>query len=251
MELRYLFKSIFLPPFTQILLLLFAWKIRHKAKRTSSTLFCVAIFSLWLLSSPVVATFLARTVEQEPALSIGELGDIQADAIVILSAAQNDSAPEFGEPVSGSEQLTRIRYGAFLQRKTNLPVLLSGGSVSGLEKRSNAETMAYDLETGYGGKAGWLEEKSRTTAENAQLSHKVLAAENKTSVILVTSAMHMMRAKWSFEQAGFTVIPAPTYFTGKEPLRPTSFLPNTHALDLSSRVIHEWLGCWVYKLFPL
>ena len=53
----------------------------------------------------------------------------EADAIVILSSWQNETAPEFREPVSGEEQLLRVRYGAFLHNKTELPALLSGGAV--------------------------------------------------------------------------------------------------------------------------
>ena len=80
-----------------------------------------------------MATFLAQSLEQYPALSIEQLGDTEVDAIIILSARQNQYAPEFGEPVSGEEQLVRIRYGAFLQKETGLPVLVSGGSVRGDE----------------------------------------------------------------------------------------------------------------------
>ncbi len=248
MDLRYFLKGMLLPPFTQILLLLFAFKIRHRATKTSWLVCLIAVFSLWVLSTPVVATYLARTLEQYPALSSRQIEDVQADAIVILAGSQNEYAPEFGEPVSGKEQLCRIRYGVFLQRKTGLPVLLSGGSVRGDEQRSLAETMAYDLEKGYGQKAGWLETNSRTTAENARYSYQILAAENKTAIMLVTSSSHMMRAKWSFEQVGFKVLPSPTNFTDQDSLNINSFMPSAKGLELSSEVIHEWLGYIAYRL---
>lgn len=60
---------------------------------------------------------------------------------VILYGSKNESASEFGEPVSGEEAVSRLRYDAFLQRKTDLPVLLCGGSVRGDEHRSLAESM--------------------------------------------------------------------------------------------------------------
>lgn len=104
------------------------------------------------------------------------LGNVQAGAIVILSGGQNETAREYGDPVSEKEQFARIRYGVFLHRKTGLPLLVSGGSVYGLEKRGLADTMRYDFESGFGGKVNWLETKSRTSAENAVCSYEILAA---------------------------------------------------------------------------
>lgn len=248
MGLRYFLKTMLLPPFTQILMLVLAFKLRHSAPRLSKTISLIAILSLWLLGSPVVATYLARTLEHDPALIVSELKDIKADAIVILSSSQNEFAPEFGEAVSDDQQLVRVRYGAFLQRNTGIPILLAGGSVHGDEKRSLAATMAFDLITGYGGKVEWLENRSRTTKENAKYSYEILAVENKKNIFLVTSAIHMMRSKWIFEKIGFNVIPAPTDFIDRDQLSINSFIPNASSLELSSQVMHEWLGYWVYAL---
>ena len=119
----------------------------------------------------------------------------------------------------------------------------------GNEERSLAETMSSDLAQSFGIKANWLEDKSRTTAENARYSYAILSNLNKKSIILVTSSLHMMRAKWSFEQAGFHVLPAPTGFIDQRPLSVSSFLPSAHSLNLSSEAMHEWLGIWAYKVF--
>ena len=62
----------------------------------------------------------------------------------------------FGEPVSTPYQLSRLRYGTFLHRKTGIPILISGGSVSGNERRSLAETMAYELQENFGIRAEWI-----------------------------------------------------------------------------------------------
>ncbi len=248
MEIRYLLKALLLPPFIQLLMLLCAIQFRKKMPKFSLFLGIFAIVSLWFLSTPVTVNYLVKTLERVPALHPSKLEDITADAIIVLSGSQNESAPEFGQPVSTGGTLSRIRYGALLQRFTGLPILLSGGSVSGREERSLAETMAFDLETGFGGEANWLEMKSRTTAENARYSYGILSAEEKTSVVLVTSAIHMPRAQWSFEQVGFTVIPAPTSFTPEKPLTVISFLPNAPSLQLSNQVMHEWLGYLTYQI---
>jgi uncharacterized SAM-binding protein YcdF (DUF218 family) len=248
MEIRYLLKAILLPPFTQIIFLLVAWQIRQRMPRLAKAICILAVLSLWILGTPIASTRLALSLEQNAALLPTQLSTVHVDAIVILSGSQNENTPEFGEPVSDGEVLSRIRYGAFLHRRTGVPVLLSGGSVQGNEHRSLAETMAFDLLDGFGITALWLERKSRTTAENARYSYAILGAENKTSIVLVTSALHMMRAKWSFEKAGFDVLPAPTGFIDPSPLSVNSFLPSAHSLQLSSDITHEWLGYWLYKM---
>ncbi len=108
--------------------------------------------------------------------------------------------------------------------------------------------MAFDFVDGYGGTVTWMEKKSRTTAENARYSYTLLAQEDKTEIILITSALHMRRAKWSFEQAGFKVLPGPTHFTELAPLHFNSFMPKAQGLLLSSMAIHEWLGYWYYQI---
>ena len=128
-------------------------------------------------------------------------------------------------------------------------MLLSGGSVGGLEQRSLAETMAYDLFEVFNIEARWLETRSRTTMENALHSYDILAAKGKTSIVLVTSAYHMMRAKWSFEHAGFKVLAAPTGLADIRPLTLLSFMPEMRSLYLSSMSLHEWFGYFVYRMF--
>ena len=108
--------------------------------------------------------------------------------------------------------------------------------------------MAHDL-TGFGIEATWLESRSRATAENASNSYAILAPEGKTRILLVTSAIHMARSVLSFEQAGFSVVAAPTMFVDRRPLSVLAFLPQAGSLELSSQAIHEWLGYLVYRLW--
>ena len=90
-----------------------------------------------------------------------------------------------------------------------------------------------------------LEEHSRNTAENANMTRAMVQPRGVRRVLLVTSALHMARARVHFEAAGFEVIPAPTDHEG----RITShwpwwkrWLPSTDALDGSARGVKEWVG---------
>lgn len=251
MDLRYFLKGLLLPPFSHILVLVFALAVRRYAKRFSNILLVLTLLSLWLLSCPIVAVFLAKSVEVNSPLNPQKLSTLQADAIVVLSAGQRNYAPEFGQPVSGSEMLDRLRYGAYLQRETGLPMLLSGGQFPDISYRSLAETMRYDLVENFNGNATWLEKKSRTTAENAFNSFEILSSEKKTTIILVTSSLHMKRSRWIFEEAGFSVTAAPTHFADYGRITVNSFMPNANSLSLSSQVLHEWLGFFVYHFHPM
>ncbi len=67
-------------------------------------------------------------------------------------------------------------------------------------------------------------------------------------MILVTSALHMPRARRAFERAGIAVIPAPTDFeVAPGPFDPLDLLPNAGALDGSGRAMKEWVGLWARR----
>ena len=53
------------------------------------------------------------------------------------------------------------------------------------------------------------EARSTRTYSNAQQSAKILQARGTTRILLVTHPNHMLRAKWTFEKAGYTVIQLP------------------------------------------
>ena len=70
----------------------------------------------------------------------------------------------------------------------------------------------------------------------------MLHADGIRTVVLVTDAAHMRRARALFVAAGMPVIPAPTNYYASAPLTVLSFIPNTNALRRSAFTVHEWLG---------
>ena len=73
---------------------------------------------------------------------------------------------------------------------------------------------------------------------------------NNSSLILVTSAFHMHRSKYLFENQGFKVIPFPVDFkTSNTKLSILSFLPNIGSIGGTSLYIRENIGRLYYKLF--
>lgn len=170
-------------------------------------------------------------------------------AIVVLGAGRYANAPEYGGDTVGPTDLVRLRYAAWLQRRTGLPILVSGGSPLG-EPVAEAVLMKRSLERDFSAKVMWVEDKSRTTWGNARYSHQLLAAAKINDIYLVTSAWHMKRAVWAFEMNGMKVTPAPTGFAtlGKKYSGLLGYLPSAKGMEMSAIAMRERLGFLWYGL---
>jgi len=166
------------------------------------------------------------------------------DAIVVLGSGRYTEAPEYGgEDTVNAQGLERLRYAAFLQRKTGLPILVSGGAPGG-ENTAEAVHMQEVLSTEFHANVKWVEIESRTTRENARNSQLLLAAAKIQHVYLVTHAWHMRRAALAFESVGIKVTPAPTSFhtLGRAARAYGAYLPSATGLYFTSLALRERLG---------
>lgn len=235
-------KSIIFPPGGIFVLMFFGLLLLKRKPQWGRSVLWTSLFLGYLLSMPLVSGTLLRSLQDYPALSAEDVIEAKAEAIVVLSAGRYLSAPEYQEDTVGSHSLERIRYGAYLQRQTGLPILVTGGRVLNIEGESLAAVMAKALNNEFFIEEVWLEDKSRTTAENAILSQKVLAERGIDRVFLVTHAYHMPRAVTVFKGVGIEVIPAPTQFSTPSGHWVFAILPSAGAMQDSYKAIHEWLG---------
>ena len=211
-----------------------------RRRRLGRVVVAGAFVGLYALSTPFVGARLLAALEDGAPLALDEAR--RAQAIVVLAAGARRAAPEFGAATSDALALERLRYAAFLQRRTGLPLLVSGGRVRP-DAPVLAEAMSGDLRRDFGVGARWVEDRSRTTFENAQASSAILARSGISTVLLVTHAWHMPRAAEAFEHFRLRVVRAPTGFTDVGPgWKATDLVANTHALALSARAIHELVG---------
>ena len=126
-------------------------------------------------------------------------------------------------------------------------VVLSGGTTRQGEPAEAASMQAFLLDLGVPASAMLLEDRRLTTGENARLTAALLRPQGVDTVILVTSALHMRRARAEFELAGLKVIPAPTDFESLgRAVQARDWLPSAEALEGSGRAFKEWggIGCW-------
>jgi uncharacterized SAM-binding protein YcdF (DUF218 family) len=227
----------------------------HVLKKALLTVAFVLITATLGLSMPLVARLMFDALQSYPALAPSELARATAGspmAIVILSAGRRSSAYEYGDEFDNQTldalSLERTRYGAFLARKTGLPILVSGGTLAP-DTEPVAKTMAKALQFDYGIQAKWIEDQSINTAENASLSSNILRRAGIVRVMLVTHAWHMKRAVNAFSANGLSVTPAPTafYLPGRSSVW-DSLTPGLGTLRMSGYATHEIIGAVWYKL---
>lgn len=131
-------------------------------------------------------------------------------------------------------------------------IFLSGGSGHFADPGANTESVLTKrllVSLGIPADRIALEDKSRTTAENAVESLAALKPKPGECWLLVTSASHMPRAVGAFRAVGFEVIPYPVDYrtTGLKDLTnfPPSVADGLEHLDLAA---HEWVGLLGYWL---
>jgi uncharacterized SAM-binding protein YcdF (DUF218 family) len=231
--------ALLLPPGNGLFLICVAGLFRRR--RWAFGLAALGTALLTLQSLPPVAGLLMAPLESRAGPVLQDADGAQA--IVVLSGGLDREAPEYGGDTAGERTLLRLRYGAVLAHRFGLPVLVSGGRPDNAT-RTEAAVMADILEREFAVRVRWQETQSRTTAENATMSAKILRDAGVHRIVLVTQAFHIPRAVRLFRAAGLEVKPAPTQFKSadRSPFTLLDLLPRISALHNSYYALHEWLG---------
>ena len=242
--------ALFLLPPLSLCLLGFAglWLLKRRPTFGKS-LIALSLTLLFALSTPWMANYLMSVLESNvPALQIGETQG--AEAIVILGGGVYHNAPEYATDMVNGTTLERLQYGAYLQRQTGLPILVTGGSPEG--GTPEAVMMQRTLEQAFKVPVRWIETRSQDTAQNAQFSAAILKAAGIHKVLVVSHAWHLPRARIEFELHGLGPIMAPTRFGYVHGGRPGpiifTYLPQAGALLKSHYAIHEGIGMLWYRI---
>lgn len=203
------------------------FKLRLWTTRILATL---GLIVLVVVATPV-ADYLAQPLRLEAQLRT-------AKAIVVLGggAYRND--------VPSMASLARAVYGLSLLRAGYAPRLLLAGGRARPDAGMEALAMKNLLE-GIGASAKILETEGRSsrTYSNAVECARILQPQGAMRILLVTHPAHMLRAKLTFEKAGFTVYPAPI---------PWDRLPTVRAMPRIGRIallyddLYEYGGLVLY-----
>lgn len=248
-------RDLILPPANLFLLIAIGLAVWHRWPRAGRIVAGAGLALLAFLSTTAGASLLVRPLERMTApLPAPERAGAQA--IVVLAAGRLQDAPEYGgRDIPDYLALARLRYAAHLQRRTGLPLLVSGGlgakavqpeGKAGAE--ALADAMAIALREDFGVPVRWVEPRSRDTFENAAYSAQMLRADGVRRILLVTDAMHMPRSRTAFEREGLEVVSAPTMFFGDQARSLGSWVPSAEGMRRSWYAAYELLGIAWYSL---
>jgi uncharacterized SAM-binding protein YcdF (DUF218 family) len=235
--------ALLLPPAGPLLLVLLGLLLATWRKATGLLLAFVGLVLAWALSTNGVALALAHNLLRAEAIAQPrQLERVQA--IVVLGGGVLPSAPEYGVAQPGPHTLARLRYGAWLARRTGKPLAFAGGvgwGAAGTETESEGSVARRVLREDYGMSPRWLDDRSHDTAENAARMAPLLRADRIRQIALVTDAIHMERAAAAFRAEGFEVLPAPTNFPAPMERPLLEWLPSIHGADTCRQLLREWL----------
>jgi len=240
-------EALILPPGCPMVLL--ALSVIPWFKKKAGLLVTLGLGMLYLSSIAVTTQWLWSCLDVPEPLDPERL---EAQAIVVLGASRHADAPEYGTDTVTAAGLERIRYAAWLQKRTGLPILVSGGSPSGRLTPSEARIMHDILQQEFSAYVPWLEETSRNTYENAIRSSVILKKLGIRRIALVTQANHMQRAAEAFRSTGLEVTAAPTGYFIDDVQRPEHllrWLPSARALYRNRLILHELLGRLWYRMW--
>jgi uncharacterized SAM-binding protein YcdF (DUF218 family) len=237
--------SSLIPPNVFILAALIGTLLAWRSRWFGLTLATAAIGCLYLLSTPILAFWLMRATDALAGAMPAVLAKAPPAAVVVLGAdMRTGSVP--GEPDRvGPVTLERLAEAARLQRRLDLPILVSGGRI-GDSYESLAAAMTEALQDDFRVPVRWREDRSRNTYENAAYSSAILRRAKVPSALVVTQPWHMARALWSFDAAGYPVIAAATPDARTLSVSAGILLPQVPSLLDSSYVLHEMIGLLWY-----
>lgn len=217
-----------------------------RRRRLGAGLGVLALGWLWLWSLPVASDALRGWIEDQAGPR--DLAAVpRAAVMVVLGGGVSGPRPPRRLEPDLNAAADRYWQAARLYRAGKAERLyLAGGETPGGDGSEAAAMRHVLLDLGVPATALRLEEVSLNTAGNARAIAELLAAEGVTEVVLVTSALHMPRARGQFEAAGLRVIPAPADFEVVEmPLDLLRLVPDAGALQGSARAFKELVGRWL------
>ena len=180
----------------------------------------------------------------------------KVDGVILLGGAVDpERTAEYGQ-VALNQSAARVTETLRLAQHYPMARIVLSGGFGGLLNEPTTEAAATAqllTELGVAANRLVIEDKSRTTHENAVFSKRIVDPKPGEVWILVTSADHMPRAVGCFRHVGWPVVPDPVDFEAVRRLH-ISLAHGLQSIDLAA---HEWLGLvgyriagWTDTLFP-
>ena len=245
--LKSLISSFILPPAGLVILGVLGIFLFRSRKKFAKILIVFSLLGQLALAFPIVGNNLIHGLEKYPPLNPDILPQT-AKALVILGCGIHKNPPEFSTHALTHCALERVTYGAYLAKKTQLPILTTGGGGTADPSATEGRVMSRFLESEWHIPVTWIENMAHNSKENAENTAAILFPLGIRDVVLITHAWHMPRAKWAFEQVGFTVTPASTCYTYHPISGLQNYVPDIDSYVQSYTALREYLGQIFYRL---
>lgn len=232
----------FTSPFGLLIVGMLAATFFRKRKIIFHTILWLALGSFYFFTTGLGVRLIGAPLEVSP-VEISELPT--ANAIVLLGGGMSC------DPDTGRAEMCSAADRVWMAAKI---------WKAGKSKRFIATGPWCDISTGglladFGvstNEVSFHTEARNTEEESRAVYAELIKVNIHPSIILVTSAWHMPRAKFLFESAGLTVYPAPTDYEfgslSSEPFKLTDILPNAEALFRNSYALKEWVARLAYLI---
>jgi len=237
-----------LPPGVLVLLLLvgiLAWR-----KRWGRAVVMLATLTLLLLSIAPVSDVIIHPLEYRYS-ALSDARWPNGAAMVVLGGGVNAQSPEYdGASTLSEAALQRVTYAADLAKRHPGLVLVTGGNPLARKQEDEGSVMRRRLLSfGIAPQRIVIENGATNTWQNAIRIKPLLTTYAIHRIVLITTALHMPRAVWCFQQQGIDVIAAPNaYHSTQRSYDLLDWMPSVGALRVSSQALHEYLGLLYYRL---
>lgn len=212
---------------------------RFRRLRLAAWTFGLTLAFTWVMSCPFVTRFIGAPLEV-PVVEPGSLP--QADAIVLLGGGMCVHKPSLRPEICASAD--RVWTAARLWRLGKAPRVFVTG------EKNELSTKALLVDLGVSTNAMVFFDLPRNTEEEAREVKAILG--EAPSILLVTSAWHMPRARMLFERVGFRVVEAATDdemgSADEWEWKIGNFLPNVESQIHNAIAIKEWVARFGYRV---
>jgi len=216
-----------------------------KSKKISLLGLLILIFC----SLPIISNKLIFYLEKD--YSLQSIKDVsKSDAIVVLSGMISTIKTKEKLSYEFNGSIDRIFSGMNLFKENKAPLLiLTNGKLPWSVGIPEGEYLKdFSIKYGIPEDKILLTDNVQNTDQEAKAVAKLLNT-NKVTIILVTSAFHMPRAKKVFEAANIKVIPfAVDFKTQIKKITIIDFIPSANSLKDTSHFFREMIGRLYYNL---
>jgi len=228
---------------TVLFLLGVACTVTRRTRRYSLALAAASGLVLLVFSNGLVATLLMSPVEYEyPALHDPTRHPEVRTIVVLTGWAEDDDFFPLSAKMNSSSAFRVLEAANLYAARPDCRILVSGSATA-------ARIMHQQLQLlGVPAQALLIDIESNDTAASAARVRELLG---KAPVFLVSSAGHMRRAMWTFQQQGVRPIAAPTDHLLPRSPRSASWTTSALHLQASDLAMHEYAGLAWYRIREL